>query len=52
MINCYLKTNECDQFFSNKNSDQDIVAYILKRRPNLEAREKRTKDICKRARNI
>lgn len=43
MINCYLKTNECDQFFSNKNSDQDIVAYILKRRPNLEAREKELK---------
>ena len=26
-----------------KNSDQDIVAYILKRRPNLEAREKELK---------
>ena len=38
MVDCYLKKNECDQYFSPKYQNIAITDYILSVRPNLKSK--------------
>lgn len=38
MVDCYLKKNECDQYFSPKYQNTAITDYILSVRPNLKSK--------------
>lgn len=47
MINCYLKKSECDRFFSQKQSDTDLTAYIVQMKPSLKSRQKEVEQLVK-----